>query len=115
MAYGDLTTLAERPTAAASAASLSVQQSPQNNFYRVAGTNRTLKQQVVFTWDFVPLTNAVVDLKMKTVNGQLGKDVSNASQQFPQLLQNSAINGRAQINAGRELEIRAVPVTPSKK
>jgi len=103
--------LAERP---AFAVPVSTEQSAQNYFYRVAGTNRTLNQQVVFTWNFVALTNAVTQSKMKVVGGVLNQNGLGASQQFPALLQNSAINGRAQINAAKEIEINAVPVTPSR-
>ena len=95
----------------AAAAPAPIQQSAQNYFYRVAGTNRTLNQQVVFTWNFVALTNALAQSKTKGVGGVLDQDGLSVSPQFPALLQNSAINGRAQINAAREIEINAVPVT----
>jgi hypothetical protein len=101
--------LAAPPVAAAPAPA---QQSAQSYFYRVAGTNRTLNQQVVFSWNFVTLTNALAQSKTKGVGGVLNQDGSSGSQQLPALLQNSAINGRAQINAAREIEINAVPVTP---
>jgi len=87
-------------------------QSTQDYFFRVAGTNRTLNQQVVFTWNFVELTNAPAQSKTKGVGGLLNPAGSSIPQQFPALLQNSAINGRAQINAAKEFEINAVPVTP---
>ena len=84
----------------------------QNYFYRVAGTNRTLNQQVEFTWQFVELTNQQAKSKGQVVGDALKQDSLVVPQQFPALLQNSAINGRAQINAAKEIEINAVPVKP---
>lgn len=96
---------------AAAAAPASKQQSAQIESYRVEGTNRTLNQKVVFTWNFVPLTNAQAQSKTKVVDGVLNQNNLVAPQQIQTLLQNSAINGRAQINAATEIEINAVPVT----
>ena len=90
---------------------LPAQQNAEDYLYRVEGTNRTLNQQVVFTWNFVALTNALAESQAKDAGDELGKDRVKAQQQFPALLRNSAINGRAQINAGREIEIQAMPVT----
>jgi hypothetical protein len=84
----------------------------QTYFFRATGTNRTLNQSVVFTWNFVELTNALAHSKTKGVGAVHYQDGSSMSQQFPAWLQNSAINGRAQINAAREFEINAVPVLP---
>lgn len=88
------------------------QPSTQNYFFRVAGTNRTLNQQVVFTWNFVALSNAPVRAPTAGVGGAQNQNTSAVPQQFPALRNNSGISGRAQINAGREFEINAVPVTP---
>lgn len=83
-----------------------------NNFFRVSGTNRTLNQQVVFTWNFVERTN----LPGATVTQFVGGNVFNQSQlrtqQLPGLYNNQGISGRAQINAGKEFEVRATPVNP---
>ena len=76
--------------------------------YRVTGTNRTLNQAVVFTWNFVDATNAVAQARRQPL--QKAFNNANNAQSFPELLQNSAINGRAQIQAGREFEVNAVPV-----
>jgi len=92
-------------------AALPASQSAQNLVYRVAGTNRTLNQQVVFTWDFVELTNALLGVEIKATSG--GGNVMNQvvpAQQFPVLLNNSVINGRAQLGNAKEIEINAVPV-----
>lgn len=80
------------------------QNSPsQNYFFRVAGTNRTLKQQVVFTGNFVSTTNAV----------QLGVPVqaSQQMQNFQFFINNSTIVGKAQVEMDREIDVNAVPVT----
>lgn len=79
--------------------------------YRVEGTNRSLNQNVVFTWNFVA-TNALVagNLDYKAAAQKL--DATKLPSQFPALLQNSLINGRAQFGEGREVEVNAVPVRP---
>lgn len=83
-----------------------------DQFYRVAGTNRTLNQQVVFTWNFVAPTNAPGQSPTPAVGALLNQSSLNSTQQFPGLYNNSGIIGRAQINAGREIEVRAAPVGP---
>ncbi|MEK7779917.1 MAG: hypothetical protein AAB370_00280 [Verrucomicrobiota bacterium] len=79
--------------------------------YRVEGTNRSLNQNVVFTWNFVA-TNALVagNLDYKAAAQKL--DATKLPSQFPAQLQNSIINGRAQFGEGREVEVNAVPVKP---
>jgi hypothetical protein len=98
--------VARRVTAPLAAAS----RPAQNYSYRAVGTNRTLNQQVVFTWNFVAQSNVLTQSKGKTAGGALKPDKAGL-QEFPELLQNSTINGRAQINAAKEIEINAVPVT----
>jgi hypothetical protein len=92
---------------------LSGQEAAQNFAYRVAGTNRTLNRQVVFAWNFVPLTNELAAAQIKA-SGRGGNVLQNnlPVQQFPLLLNNSFINGRAQMSGAKEIEINAVPVTP---
>jgi hypothetical protein len=87
------------------------QQQRQNNIYRVAGTNRTLNQTVVFTWNFVAMTNASVVAQSGKTDGDLNKDAKNLPTQFPAQLQNAFINGRAQLGTGKEIEINAVPIS----
>lgn len=84
----------------------------QNNLYRVAGTNRTLNQPVVFTWSFVELTNAPVVAQSSKISRDLNLDTKKLPSQFPAQLQNSLITGRAQFGTGKEIEINAVPVSP---
>lgn len=83
-----------------------------NRFYRVAGTNRTLNQQVVFRWNFLAPTNQVVQPPSPAAGGLLNHQSLNRTQQLPGLHNNSGILGRAQINSGKEIEIRAAPVNP---
>jgi len=77
-------------------------------FYRVEGTNRTLNQNVVFTWNFID-TNALAsgNLNFNTAGQKL--DATKQLAQFPELLQKSLINGRAQFGPGREVEVNALP------
>mgnify|MGYP007096046401 FL=1 len=83
-----------------------------NQFYRVTGTNRTLNQPVVFTWNFVAPTNTVSPTSGPPVAGALNYQSLNQTQQTPGLFNNRGIIGRAQINAGKEIEVRATPVDP---
>ena len=78
---------------------------------RVEGTNRTLKQQVVFTWNFVPLSNVTVAAQVKAPSGEVSLLQNNAPVQPLSLLNNSVVNGRAQLGGAKEIEINAVPVT----
>ena len=79
--------------------------------FRVAGTNRTLNQQVVFTWNCVPITNALAFSNNSFAAREIKKfDAAKMPQQFPGL-QNSYINGRAQIASEKEIEINARPVS----
>lgn len=84
----------------------------QNHAYRVVGTNRTLNQNVVFTWSFVEMTNQPVMAQSVDISSDLKKDLQKLPAQFPAQLQNSFINGRAQLGTGKEIEINAVPVSP---
>jgi hypothetical protein len=79
--------------------------------YRVEGTNRSLNQNVVFSWNFID-TNALAagNLDYKVAEQKL--DATKLPSQFPALLQNSFINGRAQFGEGREVEVNALPVKP---
>lgn len=76
------------------------------NDYRVTGTNRTLNVPVEFTWNFVPLTNALPSEAKASGTGAQ----QNAAQNLRELLQNSSIQGRARLTRGREIEVQARPV-----
>lgn len=92
---------------------LAEQQEAQKFVCRVSGTNRTLNQQVVFTWNFVALTNelAAVQVKLPSAGAKVLQN-NVPAQQLPLLLNNSVINGRAQLGNAKEIEINAVPVSP---
>lgn len=79
--------------------------------YRVEGTNRTLNQNVVFTWNFLD-TNALAAGTLNYQNVAQKLDATKQPSQFPAMLQNSFINGRAQFGEGRAMEVNAVPVQP---
>jgi hypothetical protein len=79
--------------------------------FRVTGTNRTLNQQVVFAWNCIPMTNALAFSNSSFAASELKKlDAAKMPQQFPGF-QNSIINGRAQIESEKEIEINARPVS----
>jgi hypothetical protein len=94
-----------------SATPASKAQAAQHFSFRVAGTNRTRNEPVVFTGDFVVLTNAPAAAPQTGATGAaLSQDQAKA--QPSSLLQNSTITGRAQVGTGREIEINAVPAAP---
>ena len=85
-------------------------------FFHVAGTNRSLKERVIFTGNFTALTNATLFLRM--TNGPTG-----ATFGLPTLpaepsplstlpLIKSRISGRAVIGDRKEIEVNAVPAGP---
>jgi hypothetical protein len=82
-------------------------------FYRVEGTNRSLNQNVVFTWNFIPTNEAIAAAQLNYKEVLQKTDETKLPSQFPALLQNSFINGRAQFGEGREVEVNAVPVKPA--
>jgi len=100
------------------------QQAAQNYFFRVAGVNRTLQQNVVFTGNF--MVNNSAPQTPQTSNyfggtgggggggggtaGQIQQAAANQSQQ--NMLSNSRIVGTAVIDRTNQIEINAVPVTP---
>ena len=69
--------------------------------YRVEGTNRTLKQPVSFSWNFVAPT---------TPPGTPTQFVGGAVQGLPQApWVDSVINGQVRINTGMQFELNAAP------
>jgi hypothetical protein len=102
--------LRERRTATGPAANL---QNALNFAFRVAGTNRTLNQQVVFTGSLRPATNAPLAVQTAATYGASATNLLSRAQQTQTLLQNSTISGTAQLGNGRQIEINAVPVAPS--
>jgi hypothetical protein len=84
-----------------------------NNFYfRVAGQNRTSRQNVVFTGNLLPLAGG-------TVNSQAAAQMNNSAAvgeisqtQNAGLLSNSRIAGTATVDTTNQIEINAMPTTP---
>lgn len=100
------------PTPKAANAPAAANQLSQDFYrYRVEGTNRTLNQNVVFTWNFID-TNALANGNLNYNAAVQKLDAAKLPSQFPALLQNSFINGRAQFGPGREFEVNAVPAKP---
>lgn len=94
----------------ASASTANVAPTPtQDFFYRVEGTNRTLNQNVVFTWNFIETNALAVSTLNYDATGQK-LDASKLPSQFPAQLNKSIINGRAQLGPNQQIEINAVPV-----
>ena len=85
-------------------------------FFRVAGTNRTLNQKVVFSGKLFGVTNAAAaatGLGNAWDGGsanRLGATPLIGGQVGPAPLSPSRIAGKAVIGRGREIEINAVPV-----
>jgi len=118
-------TTATPPQSQTKAAQLAGNQQPavQNYFFRVAGMNRTLQQNVVFTGNFVANSGAPQTAQTSNSFGgvggggggggaggnQLQQAAANTSQQSP--LSNSRIVGTAVIASTNQIEINAVPVT----
>jgi hypothetical protein len=96
----------------ASANNVLPQQTPELFLYRVEGTNRSLNQNVVFSWNFTPTNEAIAAAQLNYKDNLLKLDATQLPSQLPELLQNSYINGRAQLSEGREIEVNAVPVKP---
>lgn len=95
----------------------------QNYFFRVAGTNRSLNQSVVFTGNVLALSNPVAWSAQSKVGGFSGSagsgggnlsqpSAANQSQAQLGVFSNSRIEGTAVINNTNAIEINALPVVP---
>lgn len=90
----------------------------QNYFFRVAGTNRNLNQNVVFSGNFVSLTNGQFAAGARAFGGTgggggAGGPVAGATQPNPKgetLLNNSRITGTVTIGNQKEISVNATPV-----
>jgi hypothetical protein len=91
-------------------AGTAAQESNQSYHWRVEGTNRTLNQNVVFSWNFVETTNRSATSQLNAVSGLVNQESLKLPSQFPVLLNNSIINGRAQLGPAQQIEVNAVPV-----
>jgi hypothetical protein len=90
-----------------------LQQMPaaQNYFFRVTGTNRNLRQNVVFSGNLIPLTNALVTRSNANAAGGGGGGGGGAMPSVisPSLLLNSRISGTAIIGNQKGIEVNATP------
>ena len=83
-----------------------------NYFFRVTGTNRNLKQNVVFTGNFIPLTNTA---PRQTNVGSVGGTIAAARRAAPEpsgppvSLLNARISGKVTIGDQKEIEVNAAP------
>ena len=90
----------------------------QNYYFRVAGVNRTLQQDVVFsgTVEAVPgtTTNAVQTFASGSGGGggAPNNEQISTNQQQKGLLSNSRVVGTAVIDQTNQIEVNAVPVSP---
>jgi len=109
---GDYVRYGLRPTQSPASAVSVNQQAVQNYLWRVEGTNRTLNQNVVFSWNFVGTNSTFTTSQLNRTSGTLNQDATKQSAQFQMLLNNSVINGRAQLGPAQQIEVNAVPVKP---
>ncbi len=81
-------------------------------FFRVAGTNRSLKQKVVFTGSLLGLTNAAAVARMNdTIGGGMGGFQSTPAKQGLAPLQSLRISGKVVVGNGKAIEINALPTS----
>jgi hypothetical protein len=87
----------------------------QNYFFRVAGTNRTLRQAVVFSGTFEAAPGAITNAPLSFEGATGGAGVVQNGMQVPtnqeqSLLSNARVVGTAVIDQTNRIEINAVPV-----
>jgi hypothetical protein len=91
------------------------QPAQQAYFFRVAGTNRSLNKQVVFTGNLMTATNLVL-FQPATNYLKLGGGVGGFQAGAPQPgflpLLHSRISGKVVIGSGKAVEINAIPTSP---
>jgi len=81
----------------------------QNYSFRVTGTNRSMNQNIIFSGNFAPATNAVsLGAITNSVNMGIGGALNYGTAQNSNQLLNSRISGRAQIGKGKEIQIDAI-------
>jgi hypothetical protein len=97
-------------SAPASSTARAPQQIPavQNYFFRVIGTNRNLRQNVVFSGNLIPLTNAAFTRTNVAAVGGLAGSAMPATPP-PSLLLNSRIAGKAVIGNQTVIDVNATP------
>ena len=102
---------------AARAAKPSAAPAPQSYFFRVAGTNRNLNENVIFSGNFVPFTNNQLTAGARGFGGVgggfgggggAGGDQA-AGQPVQAALSNSQINGNVVIGDQKAVDVIATP------
>jgi hypothetical protein len=89
-------------------------QASQNYYFRVAGTNRTLKQSVVFTGYLSPAAEATVingvtnSLRLSLSGGARGAQTEHQEPSRSPTATTSRISGKVVLGPGKEVEINAV-------
>jgi hypothetical protein len=94
---------------AVAAAETRAKRAPSNYSFRVAGTNRNLNQNVVFSGTLIPLTNALLPGSNVAVGGGGGAG-GNRSMPGQPLLLNARISGQVIIGNQRGIPVNATPV-----
>jgi hypothetical protein len=87
----------------------------QNYAFRVAGTNLSLNQRIVFTGNLLTDTNLAVALQVSTnlsLEGGQGGAQNTPAQQGLLQLNNSRISGKVVIGNSTAVEINALPANP---
>jgi len=113
-AYGAVNAAQNKPAALMKDGSISVPAAARNYFFRVAGTNRNLKQNIIFTGNFIPLTNTS---SRPTNVGVAGGTISATRRATgetpvsPVWLLNSRISGNVTIGDQKQIEVNAAPTT----
>ena len=83
--------------------------------FRVAGTNRSLNKQVVFTGNLLPATNAALLLPVTTnlsAASNLGGSRNAPTQPDLLPLLNTRISGKVVVGTGKAVNINALPANP---
>jgi hypothetical protein len=86
----------------------------QNFSFRVTGTNRTLRQPVVFSGNlqFVADASTLGPVNFQQTNAaRTQSQLAPMENQLPSLL-NSSLSGQVQLGTNKELQLHAVPVPP---
>jgi hypothetical protein len=94
---------------AVAAAETRAKRAPSNYSFRVAGTNRNLNQNVVFSGTLIPLTNALLPGSNVAFGGGAGAG-GNRSMPGQPLLLNARISGQVIIGNQRGIPVNATPV-----
>lgn len=84
-------------------------QEAQSYSFRVAGTNRALNQNVVFTGNFVPITNVNVFANSGNFGGAAGAQRAIQQNFDSSVLLNSRISGKAVVGNKSEVNVDATP------